>query len=68
MVNKPIRCDKCRELITPTFFGKNKLKVWTKYTLEPTKTLSMGVCRACYVEAYPQKDDPDFPLPSPASR
>ena len=47
-----------------TLFGKNKTKVWTKYTLHPNQFLSMSVCKACYKEVYPQKEVVDYGLPS----
>tara|TARA_B110000858_G_scaffold194797_1_gene249916 strand:+ start:661 stop:855 length:195 start_codon:yes stop_codon:yes gene_type:complete len=63
-LNKNLRCDKCREPIVPAFFGKNKTKVWTKYTLDPINYMSMEVCKACYYEANPQKEEFDHALPS----
>jgi len=59
-----VKCDKCREPIVPTLFGKNKTKVWTKYTLYPNQFLSMSVCKACYKEVHPQKEIVDYGLPS----
>jgi len=65
---KHLRCDKCREPIVPTLFGKNKTKVWTKYTLHPMKTMTMCVCKACYKEVYPNKDTFDDALPLSPSK
>tara|TARA_R100001086_G_scaffold222670_1_gene140239 strand:+ start:403 stop:606 length:204 start_codon:yes stop_codon:yes gene_type:complete len=67
MVNKPIRCDECRERIIPTFFGKNQTKVWTKYTTRIDKDkpyYTKDVCLSCYKKFNNGKNPNDFGLPS----
>ena len=64
MVNKPIRCDECRERIVPTFVGKNQIKVWTKYTTKIDKDkpyYTKDVCLSCY-KKFNKGKEPNFLL------